>query len=128
MALRFLAGALGARFLSTRSGLHTDILAQWGFSAEERAPSLSAARASSPPASCVRRPTPTACRRFSSMPSSKRLAPPTTCFRRYDDDPAFPNTYRAAAKNDEAFAAWLDNWVYGVAGHDEYLARVGAPR
>jgi len=36
MTLRFLAGAMGVPFLPTRSGLGTDILEKWGFSAELR--------------------------------------------------------------------------------------------
>lgn len=36
MSLRFHAGAMGVPFLSTRSGLGTDILARWGFSPELR--------------------------------------------------------------------------------------------
>jgi len=36
MTLRFLAGAMGVPFLPTRSGLGTDIIEKWGFSAELR--------------------------------------------------------------------------------------------
>ena len=36
MTLRFLAGAMGVPFLPTRSGLGTDVLNKWGFSASER--------------------------------------------------------------------------------------------
>jgi len=36
MSLRFHAGAMGVPFLSTRSGLGTDLLAKWGFSRELR--------------------------------------------------------------------------------------------
>jgi len=36
------------------------------------------------------------------------------------------NDYRRVARDDEAWAAWLAEWVYGLAGHDEYVARIGA--
>jgi glutaconate CoA-transferase subunit A len=36
MTLRFLAGAMGVPFLPTRSGLGTDLIEKWGFSAELR--------------------------------------------------------------------------------------------
>jgi glutaconate CoA-transferase, subunit A len=29
------------------------------------------------------------------------------------------------AKDDEQFAAWLDEWVYGVESWDHYLDKVG---
>jgi glutaconate CoA-transferase subunit A len=37
MTLRFMAGAMGVPFLPTRSGLGTDLIAKWGFSADARA-------------------------------------------------------------------------------------------
>ena len=37
MTLRFMAGAMGAPFLPTRSGLGTDLINKWGFSSETRA-------------------------------------------------------------------------------------------
>jgi len=37
MALRFLAGALNVPFIPTKSGLHTDLVARQGFSAQYRA-------------------------------------------------------------------------------------------
>ena len=52
-------------------------------------------------------------------------AHPTACRNFYDYDPAFLNDYRRAARDDEAWSAFLDEWVYGLAGHDEYLAKVG---
>ena len=36
MTLRFLAGALGVPFLPTKSGLGSDLIAQWGFSESDR--------------------------------------------------------------------------------------------
>ncbi len=52
-------------------------------------------------------------------------AHPTGVFRRYDYDPGFLKAYGAAAKDDVAFAAWLDKWVYGVSDHEGYVARLG---
>ena len=51
-------------------------------------------------------------------------AHPTACRYFYDYDPAFLNDYRRVARDDEAWAAFLDEWVYGPAGHDDYLARL----
>jgi glutaconate CoA-transferase subunit A len=52
-------------------------------------------------------------------------AHPTACRYFYDYDPGFLNEYRRVARDDDAYAAWLDEWVYGVSGHDEYVTRVG---
>jgi len=46
----------------------------------------------------------------------------------YDYDPAHLNLYKAAAKDEEAWAAYLDEWVYGVRSWDEYLDKVGGAR
>ena len=32
------------------------------------------------------------------------------------------------AENDIDFKQYLDEWVYGVANHDDYLAKVGVER
>ncbi len=53
-------------------------------------------------------------------------AHPTACRYFYDYDPSFLNDYRRVARDDEAWAAWLDEWVYGLAGHDEYVEKIGA--
>ena len=53
-------------------------------------------------------------------------AHPTACRYFYDYDPGFLNDYRRAARDDAAWAEWLDEWIYGPAGHDEYVAKVGA--
>jgi glutaconate CoA-transferase subunit A len=52
-------------------------------------------------------------------------AHPTACRLAYDYDPQFLNDYRKAAKDDDAYAAWLQKWIYSVADHDAYLAEVG---
>ena len=51
-------------------------------------------------------------------------AHPTACRYFYDYDPAFLNDYRRIARDDDAWASFLDEWVYGPAGHDEYVARL----
>jgi glutaconate CoA-transferase subunit A len=53
-------------------------------------------------------------------------AHPTACRFFYDYDPAFLTDYRRAARDDQAWTGFLDEWVYGLAGHDEYLAKIGA--
>jgi glutaconate CoA-transferase, subunit A len=52
-------------------------------------------------------------------------AHPTACPYYYDYDPAHLNHYGAAAKNDISWAAYLDEWVYGVESRDAYLDKVG---
>jgi glutaconate CoA-transferase subunit A len=52
-------------------------------------------------------------------------AHPTACPFFYDYDPAHLNLYKAAAKDDERWAAYLDEWVYGVESRDAYLDKVG---
>ncbi len=53
-------------------------------------------------------------------------AHPTACRYFYDYDPGFLNDYRRAAPDDEAWSEWLDQWIFGLAGHDAYVAKVGA--
>ena len=36
------------------------------------------------------------------------------------------NLYKAMAKDDDAWATYLQEWVFGVADHDQYLEKVGA--
>jgi len=55
-------------------------------------------------------------------------AHPTQCYDYYDYDNAFLKTYGAASKTEEDFKAFLDEWVYGLKSHDEYLDKVGAAR
>ena len=53
-------------------------------------------------------------------------AHPTACRFFYDYDPGFLNSYARAARDDQAWATFLDEWVYSVADHDENLAKIGA--
>ena len=55
-------------------------------------------------------------------------AHPTACRLFYDYDPAFLNNYKRRARDDDAWHGFLDEWVYGLAGHDEYIAKVGEER
>ncbi len=52
-------------------------------------------------------------------------AHPTACRYFYDYDPAHLNHYKKVAKDDEQWAAYLDEWVYGVESWDAYLDKVG---
>mgnify|MGYP005847267413 CR=1 FL=1 len=46
----------------------------------------------------------------------------------YDIDTPFIREYAAAARSPAGFAAWVEEWVYGVESHDQYLDRLGAAR
>jgi glutaconate CoA-transferase subunit A len=52
-------------------------------------------------------------------------AHPTACRYFYDYDPAHLNHYKAVAKDDERWPAYLEEWVYGVESWDAYLDKVG---
>jgi glutaconate CoA-transferase subunit A len=53
-------------------------------------------------------------------------AHPTACHFFYDYDPRHLNMYRQVAGDDDRFRRYLDDWVYGVADQEAYLAKVGA--
>jgi len=52
-------------------------------------------------------------------------AHPTACHGFYDYDAQHLNAYRTAAADEARFAAYLDEYVYGVDGHAEYLEKIG---
>jgi len=52
-------------------------------------------------------------------------AHPTACHRFYDYDPGHLNLYKRVARDDDAWAEYLDEWVYGPADHAAYLDKVG---
>jgi len=52
-------------------------------------------------------------------------AHPTACRLFYDYDPGHLNMYRDMAKDDATFKEYLDEWVYGVSGHEAYLDKIG---
>ena len=43
-------------------------------------------------------------------------------------DQPFRSDFGNRTRTHEGFLAWLDEWVYGCANHDDYLARLGAGR
>lgn len=53
-------------------------------------------------------------------------AHPTGCFAFYDYDPKHLNLYKKVADNEDLFRKYLDEWVYGVTTHEEYLEKVGS--
>ncbi|MCX8111425.1 MAG: glutaconate CoA-transferase [Syntrophorhabdaceae bacterium] len=53
-------------------------------------------------------------------------AHPTGCFAFYDYDPKHLNMYRVYANDDKKFKEYLDEWVYGIKNHEEYLNKVGS--
>jgi len=52
-------------------------------------------------------------------------AHPTACRYFYDYDPVHLNHYKTVARDDEQWAAWLEEWVYGVESWDHYLDKIG---
>ncbi|MCX7858259.1 MAG: CoA transferase subunit A [Deltaproteobacteria bacterium] len=52
-------------------------------------------------------------------------AHPTACFGFYDYDPKHLNYYRKVAEDDTEFKKYLDEWVYGLSSHTQYLEKVG---
>ncbi len=52
-------------------------------------------------------------------------AHPTACYGFYDYDARHLNQYRALASDDAQFGAYLDEYVRGVGGHEEYLTKIG---
>ncbi len=52
-------------------------------------------------------------------------AHPTGCYGFYDYDPKHLNLYKKTAEDDKLFQEYLDEWVYGIKSHEEYLEKVG---
>ncbi|MGP1449110.1 MAG: glutaconate CoA-transferase, partial [Filifactor alocis] len=55
-------------------------------------------------------------------------AHPSQCYNYYDYDKDYFIAYDKASKTDEDFKAFVDEWVYGVKTHEEYLDKLGASR
>ena len=53
-------------------------------------------------------------------------AHPTACHYFYDYDPRHLSMYREQAVSEDGFRRYLDEWVYGAADQEAYLAKVGA--
>lgn len=46
----------------------------------------------------------------------------------YDRDSAFYREWTPISRDREAAVAWIDEWIHGTAGHEEYLAKLGRQR
>lgn len=55
-------------------------------------------------------------------------AHPSQCQGYYDLDLEFKTVYAERSRTREGFLSYLDEWVYGVRNHAEYLAKLGAER
>lgn len=55
-------------------------------------------------------------------------AHPSQCYGYYDYDNNYLKAYGAASKTEEDFKAFLDEYVYGVKDHAEYLEKLGVNR
>ena len=55
-------------------------------------------------------------------------AHPYACYRYYDYDPYQINLYHRKAASDSGFAEYLNEFVYGVRDHQQYLAKIGEER
>lgn len=53
---------------------------------------------------------------------------PSQVYDYYDYDPDFYKMYNEVSKTQEDFEKYLDEWVYGVENHEEYLEKLGANR
>jgi glutaconate CoA-transferase subunit A len=53
-------------------------------------------------------------------------AHPTAVYACYDYDPKHLNLYKKVADDDMTFKEYLDEWVYGVKSHEEYLEKIGS--
>ncbi len=52
-------------------------------------------------------------------------AHPTGVYAFYDYDPKHLNLYKKVAEDDVAFKEYLDEWVFGVQSHKDYLNKIG---
>ncbi len=55
-------------------------------------------------------------------------AHPFACYRCYDYDAKHLRLYHSLAADDRRFQGYLEEWVYGVSNHEEYLERIGPER
>jgi glutaconate CoA-transferase subunit A len=53
-------------------------------------------------------------------------AHPTACAYVYDYDVSHLNLYKTVVKDNQRFQEYLQEWVFGVATHEEYLDKIGA--
>ncbi|HAR95657.1 MAG TPA: ketoacid-CoA transferase [Deltaproteobacteria bacterium] len=52
-------------------------------------------------------------------------AHPTACPFLYDYDANHLNTYRERAREDDSFKSYLEEWVYDIENHEDYLEKIG---
>jgi glutaconate CoA-transferase subunit A len=52
-------------------------------------------------------------------------AHPTACPYFYDYDVSHLNLYKSVVKDNQRFQEYLQEWVFGVANHEEYLDKIG---
>lgn len=52
-------------------------------------------------------------------------AHPYACYRYYDYDPEFLRMYHERARDDASFKEFLDEYIYGASGWEEYLEKIG---
>lgn len=55
-------------------------------------------------------------------------AHPSQCYNYYDYDADFYKMYDKVTKTEETFNDFMQEWVYGIKDHDEYLNKLGATR
>lgn len=53
---------------------------------------------------------------------------PTGCYGNYEADGKFINEFFTRTRTQQGMDDWLDEWVFGLAGHMEYLEKVGIQR
>jgi glutaconate CoA-transferase subunit A len=53
---------------------------------------------------------------------------PTACHNYYDYDPVYFNDYARAAHDEQLFTEYLEKYVYGVNGHEEFITLMGKER
>lgn len=51
---------------------------------------------------------------------------PTACYRFYDYDAQHLNLYRTTALDDKKFSDYLEEYVFSVENHEEYLKKIGS--
>jgi glutaconate CoA-transferase subunit A len=53
---------------------------------------------------------------------------PTACFGHYDYDPEYLNAYGSIAKDDDAYPAYLQEFIHETKNHQDLLTKVGSTR
>ncbi len=53
---------------------------------------------------------------------------PTACYKYYDYDPVYLNNYARYARDEKLFAKYLDNYIYNIKNHEDFIGFVGKER